>query len=254
MKPIFHNAVKGQGSRGKGQDISGVDAVILAGGLGTRMANVMPSTPKILAPIGGRPLLNIFVEQLRAHGVERIILCVGHLRDKVMEYVRTAAETDARFRNVLCSEETEPLGTGGALKNAEPLIRAEYVLVMNGDTIYDTDLSALHRFHEEKGGVVSIAAKLTDRRDAGRIRVSPDARITGFDERSSNMELPMNAGVYLMHRQAFGHMPQGAFSLEYDFFPKVVQALPCYAFLMEGDALDIGTPERYERAKQTYRS
>lgn len=233
---------------------SDIDVVILAGGLGTRFAGVMADTPKILAPLGRRFLLDILVEQLFACGVRRIILCVGHLKEHIIEYVRKAALRDERFRIIEFSEEETLLGTGGALKNAEPLIRGEHFVVMNGDTVYEMDLVAFHGSHMEKAGVVSIAAKPSDRVDVGRMRVDPTARILSFEEKRGNKDFPINAGVYLMHKQVLSYMPAGVFSLEYDFFPEFVKRFPCYAFQIKGEVIDIGTPERYNLANKRYAS
>lgn len=230
--------------------LSGIDVVILAGGLGTRFASVMADTPKILAPLDGTPLLDILVKKLSDFGVGRIILCIGHLKEQVMAYVRKAALNDERFRLIEFSEEENPLGTGGALKNAEPLIRGEHFVVMNGDTLYEIDLAAFYRSHIRKEGTLSIATKSSDRSDAGRICVGSGERILSFEEKSGNKAFPISAGIYVMHRQAFSHMPDGVFSLEYDFFPEFVKRFSCHAFSVKGDAIDIGTPDRYNLANK----
>ena len=232
--------------------ISEIDVVILAGGFGTRFASVVKDTPKILAPMGGRPLLDIIMDRLSRNGTGRVILCLGYLRDKVTAYVRNKSLIDDKFSKIEISEEENPLGTGGALKNAESLIRSDNFIVMNGDTLHQFNLELFHRFHQDNNGMLSILTTQSDRKDVGQIRVDDSGCILGFEERGGDSGTMVSAGLYIMRKQALVHMPDGEFSLEYDFFPEFVKLFPCHAFITDGVVLDIGTPERYYQAQNTY--
>ena len=229
-----------------------LEAVVLAGGLGTRLKSVLADTPKILAPLGGRPLLDTFIDKLLEGGAARIILCVGYLRDQIIEYVRRRAQEDGRYRLIEFSKEQWPLGTGGALKNAASLVKKKTFFIMNGDTLHEIDIAALRLFHLKTNGAITIAVHVSNREDVGRMRVDASARILGFEEKSADKNLPVSTGVYMMNKDVLAKMPSGPFSLEYDFFPTFVQKFPCYAFFSEGDVIDIGTPERYHSAKKRY--
>lgn len=226
-----------------------VDVVILAGGLGTRLRGVLGDVPKVLALVGGRPFLDILLDRLFAQKVGRIILCVGHLKEAVKDHVRDMARKDQRFRCIEFSEEESPLGTGGAIKNAQALIRGEDCIVMNGDTLTDIDVRQLYHFHKKRGGLVTIAAVASNGRDdVGRVVVDDEGKILGFNEKEKTRSSLLNSGTYVMHKKVFSHMPNAPFSLEHDFFPRLVADLSCYAFIAKGDVLDIGTPERYNAA------
>ena len=218
-----------------------MDVIILCGGLGTRLRPISRDLPKALMPFAGRPFIDLLIESLLPFGFRRFILCVGHLGEKVRAHIR------ARDYEVVFSEESEPLGTGGALKNAAPLIGSELFLVMNGDSICAVDFSRFHAFHVLKGGILSLAlAKPQPGHEYGVIEVDHNQRIISFNEKNEcREEMFINGGIYFMQRDVFDHMPaESRFSLEYDLFPKL---LPwgCYGFQTDAEVIDIGTPERY---------
>jgi len=220
------------------------DAVILCGGLGTRLRPVSGDLPKVLMLFAGKPFIDILIESLLPFGFRRFILCVGHLQEKVRAHFR------ARDYEVLFSEEAEPLGTGGAVKNARPFIAGSSFLLLNGDSICPTDLNRFHDFHVRKGGVLSIVLTRPLSENAyGMVELDREDRIVAFREKAEARKGSfINAGIYLAECGIFDLMPEAArFSLETDLIPAV---LPhgCYGLVTEAELIDIGTPERYARA------
>lgn len=225
-----------------------VDAVILCGGKGTRLQSVVIDQPKGLAPVDGRALLDILVDDVLAQGVRRVIFCVGHLKEQIISHF--SARPEAEF---LFSTETSPLGTGGAVKHAARMIVSNPFLVMNGDSICRVDLRQLLAFHKSHAADATIVvAPDHERRDAGTIGIDPEGRISSFDEKpaaGAGTGL-INAGIYLLRRE----LPDAwqtayPFSLEYDVFPQMAAGRRCFGFGTENKVVDIGTPERYQRAQ-----
>jgi D-glycero-alpha-D-manno-heptose 1-phosphate guanylyltransferase len=230
----------------KQNELAKIDVVILCGGMGTRVRSISPDLPKALMPFAGRPFIDILIESLLPFGFSRFVLCVGHLREKLR------AHFQARDYEVVFSEEEEPLGTGGALKNAAAMITGSLFLVMNGDSICPVDFNRFHAFHLQKGGILSLAlAKPQAGQDYGAIEVDDNQRVTSFREKKECKEaMFVNGGIYFIKRVVFDYMPAKAcFSLEYDFFPKVL-GKGCYGFQTDAEVIDIGTPDRYVQALQ----
>lgn len=228
---------------------SGVDVVILAGGLGTRLRPAVSDRPKVMAEVGGRPFLDILIGNLRKAGFRRIILSVGHLKDQIKRYFIG--------KRILFVEEEQPLGTGGGLKNAEPLIASEHFFVMNGDSWIagDIDFQALHDFHKAKNALATaILVRPREEKDYGAVFLGDDQKVQRFNERArENKEHFMNAGIYCMKKDALAYLPSGTSSLETDFFPRLVGG-EFYGFPVEGELVDIGTPERYKLANRIFDS
>jgi D-glycero-alpha-D-manno-heptose 1-phosphate guanylyltransferase len=233
----------------KSADLSDVDAVVLAGGLGTRLRPAVSDRPKVLAEVGGRPFLDLLIEHLRSMGCARIILSVGHLKDQIKD--RYAG------KGIIFAEEESPLGTGGGVKNAELLVRSEHFLVMNGDSWIPggIDLHAFNDFHKKKNALATMAlARPRSEKDYGAVFLDKDSKISRFSEKSKEEgDHFLNAGVYLMSKKVFSRMPGSPFSLEADFFPKLIGDA-FYGFPVEGEVVDIGTPERYGAAQQVFTS
>ncbi len=229
--------------------LGATDAVILCGGKGTRLQPLISDRPKGLAPVRGRALLDILVDDLVAQGLRRVIFCVGHLKEQIIAHFSGRCEADFVF-----SEETAPLGTGGAVKNAEGLIQSDPFLVMNGDSICSVDLHALLEFHHARGAdVTMVVAQDRERGDAGAIGLAADSRIRSFNEKpapGSAVSGHINAGIYLVKRALLDSRPRGyPFSLEHDVFPQLADNGRCFGFAVAGAVVDIGTPDRYRRTQ-----
>ena len=226
-----------------------IDAVILAGGLGTRLRAVLGDGPKPMAPIGDRPFLDVLIKDLVQQGLTRFILCVGYGRKRIIDYYR--GRTDADF---VFSEEETPLGTGGAVRQAARYVRSNPFLVLNGDSFCSVDYAQFLAFHQDHDAALSIVvAGLHGRSDGGSIELGNDRRITRFQEKAAvdgNGLVYINAGVYLLQRELPGAWQHSVpFSLEHDVFPALIAHKPCYGFPIDSEVVDIGTPERYADAQ-----
>ena len=223
-------------------------AVLLVGGMGTRLQTVLPSTPKPLARVGNMPFLELLVLQLRSQGVHRIVMCTGHLADQIEEEFGDGKKWDVAIEY---SVETRPLGTAGAVKLAERhLEQAADFLVMNGDSFLEVDFLELMRFHRAHGGLISMAVRrVPDAARYGSVQLDAQHRVVGFSEKTSHSAPGLiNGGVYVFNQAILESLPQGPASLERDIFPSSLESGIC-AFEQHGMFIDIGTPEDYARAQ-----
>jgi NDP-sugar pyrophosphorylase family protein len=229
--------------------LSEIDVVILCGGLGERLRPVVFGQPKVLAKIGERTFLDILIDNLLMHGFKNIILSVGYLKDQIKNHFNFDNDKDYDY-TITFSEEEEPLGTGGALKKAKTLIKSNPFMVMNGDSICSINFKDFYDFHTNKKAIMSmVLTKSKKAQDFGSVMLDDSQMIKSFKEKVvGGDECLINAGVYLMQKDVFSYMPdENYFSLEYDFFPKLIEN-KCYGFIIENELIDIGTPERYEKA------
>jgi len=230
--------------------LSSLDAVILAGGMGTRLKTVVSDRPKPMAHINGRPFLDLLIENLQLQGLRRFVFCVGHQREQIADHFKS--RNDAEF---LFSEESQPLGTGGAVRHALPFIRSTPFLLLNGDSYCNVNLNHLLAFHSNHKARASIVVSDSGgRNDGGNIDLQVDGRITSFREKASNsfgdFSL-INAGIYVLPRDLLlTWQNEHAFSLEKDAIPQLVLEGSCFGFLVNSEVIDIGTPERYANAQQ----
>jgi len=226
-----------------GPPLSDITAVILAGGLGLRLRSAVRGVPKVLAPVRGRPFLTYLLEQLVAAGVRRVVLCTGHLADQV----RSAIGDSYGDLRVFYSQESSPLGTGGALRLALSQIESDTTLVMNGDSFCDASLRDFWLWREAQGGDAALLlTSVPDTARYGRVHVDGDGQVLRFEEKTNGGGAGLiNAGVYLMGRHLLSAIaPDVAVSLERDLFPVWI-GRGLYGYRSEGRFLDIGTPETY---------
>ena len=229
-----------------------LQAVILCGGLGTRLQACLPGTPKSLAPIAGRPFLEYLLRDLVAVGIRNIVLCTGHGGMEVRGHFGDGKKFGAAIQY---SEEKESLGTGGALKNGQALIRSNPFLVLNGDTLLDIDYGRLVSKHSKAGAVVTLA--LTQVQDGGRygnVMLLPNGQVTDLREKprepiSSGEAVWIYGGVCCVDERIFSEIGTAppAVSLERDVLPRLT-GRGLFAELFTGFFLDIGIPQDYERA------
>jgi NDP-sugar pyrophosphorylase family protein len=223
-------------------------AVLLVGGQGTRLRRVISSTPKPLAPVGGESFLALLVRQLRSQGIARLVMCTGYMSEQIEKEFGDGQQWDIK---VEYSRESKPLGTAGALKQAESLLRdSKAFVVMNGDSFLELDFRELLRFHCERNGIASLAVvRVPDAARYGTVFAEDTGRIARFVEKTGvNVAGLINAGVYVFDQDIFKHIPDGPASLENDVFPKILSC-GAYAFEVQGMFVDIGTPEDYARAQ-----
>src|SRR3989344_956358 len=218
-----------------------MDAIILAGGLGTRLRSVVSDVPKPLAPVNGRPFLDALLECLdRFPHIGNVVLTVGYGAETIKERY---ADTHYHF-SIVFSYEESPLGTGGAIKHALPLTTGDDVIVLNGDTYSDVEIGELLKFHQEKNGVATIAVAMKEGARYGAVAFDDDHKIYSFDEKSGASDF-VNAGTSVLRRSLFDSVSDGTVcSLEKDLIPQWLKQ-GVYAYVHQDGFLDIGTPESY---------
>ena len=239
-----------------------MEAIVLAGGLGTRLAGRLNNVPKPMAPVAGRPFLEILLAQLQRAGCARAILSVGHLHEAIENHFGL----EFRGMRVDYAIENAPLGTGGAIRAALEHAGEESVLVLNGDTFLDADYAALLRHHERQAAPLTIAVThcanvaryggvVIESNTEGEGGQSGDGlRVTGFQEKGPTSASPVagmiNAGAYAMRKDLRwpADLPQ-KFSFETDFLAVRIGSLTPAAFPVTGFFLDIGVPEDLDRAQ-----
>jgi D-glycero-alpha-D-manno-heptose 1-phosphate guanylyltransferase len=225
-------------------------AAILAGGLGTRLRPVMGDRPPVLAEVGGRPFIFYVLDQLSAAGIQDVVLCTGYLGHQVKEVL---GESHGPLRFIY-SQESSPLGTGGALRRAYPLFIKEQVLILNGDSFCDANLRAfalIHRLRKARATILLVEVSDTGR--FGCVKVDAGGGIREFlgKGRKSGPGW-INAGIYLIDRSLLQTIPPDQrVSLEQEFFPAWV-GKGLYGFRSNGRFLDIGTPESFALAQQFF--
>lgn len=231
-----------------------VDIVILCGGLGKRLRPIVYDSPKVLAKMGDTTFLDILINNILSQGSRNITLCVGHLKDHIKRHFYYDNNNNDDHNNndysIKFSEEEEPLGTGGALKNAITSTRSETFIAMNGDSVCKVNFRDLINFHIGKNALLSmVLVRSLTSNDYGTVVLGDSQRVISFNEKTAdNKESLINAGIYIMQKNILDRMPKlKAFSLEYDLFPKLCNDR-FYGFVTEGEVIDIGTPERYKKA------
>ena len=232
-------------------DISEIDTVILAGGLGTRLRSVLKDKPKCLAPINGTPFIDIFLDNCIDQGLRRFIICVGYLKEQVIEHLNIRNDCE-----IIYSEEDEPLGTGGAIKHAESFITSNPFFALNGDSYCEIDFKDLLQFHIKKNALITIVVtKKSNTMDYGKIVIDKNSKILEFSEKVKFQdEAYVNAGIYCMSQSSLNYMSSNSsFSIEHSFFPSIINKR-CFAYKVDRPFLDIGTPERLRIAKQHYKT
>lgn len=232
------------------RDLDSVTAVILAGGRGTRLRPAVADQPKVLAEVRGRPFLAYLLAQVADCGVRDIVLCTGYLSDQVQA---AFGETYGPL-HLTYARDPEPLGTAGPLKVALPQMRSDPVLVMNGDSCCQADLTAFWAWHHERSAEATLLlTEVPDTRRYGRVGVDADGLVLRFDEKGC-VGGPgwINAGVYLLGRRLIETIPSGrVVSLEREVFPAWIEH-GLYGCRSNGRFLDIGTPDSYAMAEEFF--
>ena len=227
--------------------LAGVTGAILAGGLGTRLRPVVADRPKVLAPVRGRPYVTYLLDRLAGAGAREVVLLTGYLADAVRA---TLGAAYAGMRLVY-SPEPSPLGTGGALRLALPLLSGPAVLLLNGDSYCDVDLPRFWDFHKGRAAAASlVVSRVAETARFGKVVLAQD-RVVRFEEKQSAGGAGwINGGVYLINRPLVEEIRAGGpVSLERDVFPAWASRGCLYGFPCEGRFLDIGTPESYADAE-----
>jgi len=224
-------------------------AIILAGGLGTRLRSVVQDLPKPMAAINGKPFLHYLFLYLTRQHIQEAILCVGYKSNAIESYFGDKY-LDVK---ITYSREEEPLGTGGAIQQAFKQVKSK-AFVLNGDTFFDIELSALMHFAEEKNADLAIALKPMQGFDRyGAVRTEEDGKISAFDEKRWVEKGWINGGIYFMDKSVFSDTQCLAkFSFEKEILEQSVAQKMFYGKAFEQYFIDIGIPEDYARSQHDF--
>ncbi len=229
-----------------------MQAILLAGGLGTRLRSVVSDRPKPMALIEGRPFMEYVVHELSRHGITHIIFAVGYKGSMVEEYFGDGSSFGV---TVSYAYEETLLGTAGAIKNAGKFITEDTFYVLNADTFYQIDYGRLTSLRQEKN--LDMALVLREVPDVSRYgeAVLQDGILTGFNEKSEeSRQGTINGGIYLMKKELLAEIPEGKVSLENEMIPKwMQQGKRLGGFVNDGYFIDIGIPEVYFQFQEDVR-
>ncbi len=231
-------------------------AFVLCGGLGTRLRDAVADVPKVLAPIGERPFLDLLVGVLHRAGVRRVVLLTGYLSELVEQHVTGRLEAQYPDVAFVLSPEPAPLGTGGAVRHAARFVDGPFLL-LNGDTHLELDLDALVDAHRRAHPLVTIAVvHVHDAERFGTIDAEDDGRVRTFAEKGFAGPGLVNAGVYVVEPRVLAAIPEGtAVSLERTTLPALVAAGEhVHAAILDGSFVDIGTVESWSTLSSTIAS
>lgn len=223
-----------------------MEAVVLAGGFGTRLRAVVADVPKPMAPVAGRPFLEILLTLLAQGGFTRVVLSLGYMAESIRAHFGDS------FAGIELEYEIEdtPLGTGGATRQALQRCQSDHVFVLNGDTYLELEIAEIETLWQKQRHPIIVAREVPDTARYGRLDTA-DARVLGFREKGVNGPGLINAGCYVLPRGALDHFPAGRnFSLEADFFAGAVRDQAVDAFVTRGRFIDIGVPEDYALAQR----
>ncbi|EGR1424106.1 hypothetical protein D8X77_12665 [Vibrio vulnificus] len=221
------------------------EAVILAGGKGTRLSSITQGLPKPMVEVGGIPFLYKLMKRLDDSGCERIVLSLGYKADYVVERIKTDKPVDCE---VCFSIEDEPLGTGGAIKKSASLIHANKFIVLNGDTYCEMNYRNLFNFSQEYDLVIS-GVRVSDSGRYGTLTIDTENNVNSINEKGVSKEGIINSGVYVVSKNDLFHFDKNVFSFEVDFLNSFKGSFKC--FLVNGYFIDIGIPEDYYKACET---
>lgn len=228
------------------------EAIILAGGLGTRLRSHVPDVPKCMAPVAGKPFLSYVIDYYAGQGIASFVFALGYKSEMIIDYLAQEYPTLEKKYSI----ETELLGTGGAIKLACGQSTADNLLVLNGDTIFRVDVNRLAAFHLAKNADCTLSLKPMHNFDRYGVVVVDDAqRITRFNEKKFYASGLINGGVYALNRQRFlkEDLPQ-KFSFEKDYMEALFTSHEMYGQVQDEYFIDIGIPADYDQAQIDFRA
>jgi D-glycero-alpha-D-manno-heptose 1-phosphate guanylyltransferase len=224
-----------------------MEAIILAGGFGTRLSHMIQDVPKPMASVNGSPFLVCVLNYLSGFGVKRIIMATGYKSEVIEKYF---GDSYAGME-ISYSAEKEPLGTGGAIKKSLESCRNENVIIINGDTYFNVNLGEMIKWHDAKRAILTIALKKMHNFDRyGTVKMDANSRIVKFNEKKRAEEGLINGGVYIVRRNICDEIKETKFSFEKDYMEKFVTEKKFEGFVSNGYFIDIGVPEDYYKANK----
>jgi D-glycero-alpha-D-manno-heptose 1-phosphate guanylyltransferase len=224
-----------------------MEAIILAGGLGTRLRSVVPDLPKCMAPINGIPFISFLIDHLNKEGITNFVFSLGYKSEAFISLI----EEKLPMKNFTVVIEDEPLGTGGAIKLACEKVKNENVIALNGDSLFKVNLKALMNFHLTNKANCTLALKPMKNFDRyGSVEVDTLNKIMSFKEKKFVEYGNINGGVYAINIPSFIQLPlTSKFSMEQDYLEKYTKEGFFNGFIQDNYFIDIGIPEDYDRAQ-----
>ncbi len=221
-----------------------MEAIVLAGGFGTRLRQLVPDIPKPMAPVAGRPFLEILLTLLVSKGFHRVVLSLGYMAEKVMDHFGDLYEGLELTYEV----EVVPLGTGGALRQALPQCHSDHVFVFNGDTYLDLEVPAIEKEWQKNHKPIIVTREVPDTLRYGRLEIANGCAIS-IEKGVPGTGL-INAGCYVLPVNILSDYTLGeSFSFEDDFLANTMRKQRFDLFVTNGHFIDIGVPEDYARAQ-----
>lgn len=231
--------------------MSNFEAIILAGGLGTRLRSLMKQRQKVSAEVAGKPFFHYLIQQLYSQNIKKITLCLGYAAETVKDFLPELPE-DLKLH---FSVEKEALGTAGAVRLAVNENSTAELLILNGDSYIDADFNTLQKWKHVKDAPAAIVlCEVDDVSRYGQVQLNENAQITAFCEKGFAIGKGLiNAGAYLLNKELLLNLPVNQkLSFETDFFPKLVKDKLLYGKSCKTKFIDIGTPESYKEAQKFF--
>ncbi len=226
------------------------DAIILAGGLGTRLRSAVPELPKCMAPVNGKPFLHYVIANLHNEGIEHFIFSLGYKQAYISDWL--AKNYPASMYTTVI--EHEPLGTGGAIAKSCDAVNGKHVFITNGDTLFTASLAALSTMHTTHHAACTLALKSMKNFDRyGVVTTNTDNQITSFKEKMFYEKGLINGGLYALNVESFKqhHWPE-KFSFEKDYLEKLIDTKTLFGINADAYFIDIGIPEDFERVQYEF--
>ena len=233
--------------------------IILAGGFGTRLRNVVADVPKCMAPVHGKPFLSYVIEYFRTQGIRNFIFSLGYKHEMIIEYLERTYSSPILDRPLMTFEysiEDHPLGTGGAIKKACTYCTCDNILITNGDTLFAVDTEKVLAFHIVHDADCTIGVKpMKHFSRYGVIKLKRDRSVKNFSEKKYYREGLINGGFYVLNVRRFLHesLPD-KFSFESDYLEQLYHERKMYGLVQDKYFIDIGIPEDYARAQTEFQT
>ena len=224
-----------------------MEAIILAGGYGTRLRQVISGIPKPMAPINGKPLLEYILGHLQKQGIRKVILSTGYKHEIIEQYF----ENQFNDIKIVYSVESEPLGTGGAIKKALDYVTSDHIFILNGDTFFQVNFNELYQTHLQINSDLTIVLKNMENPDRFGIIETLNNKVISFKEKTYKSEGTVNGGVYVIKSRLLQkiEIPE-KFSFEKDFMENYFSTFNFNTFKSDAYFIDIGIPEDYLLAQK----
>ncbi|MBA4198789.1 MAG: nucleotidyltransferase [Chitinophaga sp.] len=224
------------------------EAIILAGGLGTRLRSAVPDLPKCMAPVNGKPFIAYVIEELKQQGIDSFIFSLGYKSEAIIEFINIHYTN----LNIQYSVEEEPLGTGGAIKLACIKATEKNIIVTNGDTLFKVNITALSELHEKANAACTLSLKpMQNFERYGVVEIDENKQITSFKEKQFYEQGLINGGVYALSVDDIlqSNLPE-KFSFEKDYLEIFYRTKKMMGSVQDGYFIDIGIPEDYLKAQK----